>query len=98
MIYTAQEVVDVGERVINLAKAFNVREGFTRADDTLPKRLMEEPLKAGASKGEVIAKADLDLMLNEYYTARGWDVTTGVPTRGKLEALRLGYVADDLQV
>ena len=98
MVYTAQEVVDVGERVINLAKAFNVREGFTRADDTLPKRLMEEPLKAGASKGEVIAKADLDLMLNEYYTARGWDTATGVPTRGKLEALRLGYVADDLQV
>jgi aldehyde:ferredoxin oxidoreductase len=60
------------------------REGFTRADDTLPKRLMEEPGKAGASKGEVIAKAGLDLMPNEYYTARGWDTATGVPTRGKL--------------
>lgn len=96
--YTPQEVVDVGERTINLAKAFNVREGFTRADDTLPKRLMEEALKEGASKGEVVSREGLDLMLNEYYTARGWDVATGVPSRVKLESLGLGYVADDLKV
>jgi aldehyde:ferredoxin oxidoreductase len=80
----------------NLARAFNAREGFTRADDTLPERLMTEPLEEGASKGQVISKDDLKQMLDEYYTERGWDLSTGSPTRGKLEELDLGYVADDL--
>jgi aldehyde:ferredoxin oxidoreductase len=96
--FTPEEVQEVGERVNNLAKAFNVREGFTRADDTLPERLMTEPLKAGASKGQVISKEDLDTMLDEYYTLRGWDVKTSVPTREKLTALRLEYVADGLKL
>lgn len=94
--FTPEEVLEAGERVNNLAKAFNVREGFTRADDTLPERLMTEPLKAGASKGHVISKEDLDTMLDEYYALRGWDVETGVPTRAKLIDLRLAYVADAL--
>ena len=92
--YTAEEVEAVGERINNLARAFNVREGFTREDDTLPERLMTEPLKEGGSKGQFISKDDLKLMLDEYYTARGWDVKTGAPTREKLEELGLGYVAD----
>lgn len=94
--FTPEEIEQVGERVNNLAKAFNVREGFTRADDTFPERLMTEPLKEGASKGQMISKADLDRMLDEYYGERGWDVTTGMPTRAKLVELRLGYVADAL--
>ncbi len=96
LTYTPEEIERVGERVNNLAKAFNVREGFTRADDTFPERLMTEPLKAGASKGQVISKNDLDQMLDEYYTVRGWDVKTGVPTRAKLTGLGLGYAADAL--
>ena len=92
--YTAEEVEAVGERINNLARAFNVREGFTRDDDTLPERLMTEPLKEGGSKGQFISKDDLKQMLDEYYTERGWDVNTGAPTREKLEALGLGYVAD----
>jgi aldehyde:ferredoxin oxidoreductase len=95
---TPDEVQTVGDRVNTLAKAFNTRDGFTRADDTLPRRLMEEPLTDGASKGNMISQADLDLMLDEYYTARGYDPKTGVPTRAKLESLGLGYVADDLGV
>ena len=87
----------MGERINNLARAFNVREGFTRADDTLPERLMTEPLKAGASKGQLISKDDLKLMLDEYYTERGWDINTGVPTRGKLIELGLEYVADAIK-
>ena len=86
----------VGERLNNLAKAFNVREGFTRADDSLPDRLMAEPLKGGASRGQYISKQDLEQMLNEYYAERGWDVETGIPTRGKLIELGLEHVADDL--
>jgi aldehyde:ferredoxin oxidoreductase len=93
---TADEVQKVGERINNLAKVFNVREGFTRADDTLPERIMTEPLPGGASKGHFISRQDLDRMLDEYYGVRGWDVKTGVPTKAKLEELGLGYAAKDL--
>jgi aldehyde:ferredoxin oxidoreductase len=86
------EVVRVGERVNNLARVFNLRAGFTRADDTLPKRLREEPLRGGASKGECIPQAQLDAMLDEYYTARGWTLD-GVPTPEKLAELGLEAVA-----
>lgn len=96
--FTPEEVQKVGERVNNLAKAFNMREGFTRADDTFPERLMTEPLKEGASKGQLISKDDLKAMLDEYYAERGWDVKTGVPTRAKLDELGLGDVADQLGI
>jgi len=96
--YTPEEILKVGERINNLARAFNVREGFTRADDTLPERLMTEHLQRGASKGHVISKEDLKQMLDEYYTVRGWDLTTGIPTREKLSELGLGYVAEQLKV
>ncbi|MGD9576849.1 MAG: aldehyde ferredoxin oxidoreductase family protein [Syntrophorhabdus sp.] len=98
LIFTPEEVQKVGERLNNLAKAFNTREGFTRADDTFPERLMTEPLKGGGSKGQLISKEDLKKMLDEYYTERGWDPQTGVPTRAKLEELGLGKVADLLGV
>jgi aldehyde:ferredoxin oxidoreductase len=98
LAFTPEEIQKVGERVNNLAKAINVREGFTRADDTLPERLMNEPLKAGSSKGQVISREDLDKMLDEYYSLRGWDVKTGMPTREKLTDLRLAYVADALNL
>jgi aldehyde:ferredoxin oxidoreductase len=94
LIFTPDEVQKIGERVNNLAKAFNIREGFTRADDTFPDRLMTEPLKDGASKGQLISREDLKTMLDEYYTDRGWNPETGVPTRAKLTDLGLGYVAD----
>jgi aldehyde:ferredoxin oxidoreductase len=97
-VYTPDEVQKVGERINNLARSFNVREGFTRNDDTLPSRLMTEPIMAGASKGNLISKDDLSTMLDEYYTERGWDLNTGKPTREKLVELDLGYVAADLGV
>jgi aldehyde:ferredoxin oxidoreductase len=95
--YTPDEVEQVGERIINLARAFNIREGFSRADDTLPHRIMTEPLKAGASKGQFISRDDLDVMLDEYYVERGWDIKTGVPTKRKLIELGLEYVAGQLK-
>jgi aldehyde:ferredoxin oxidoreductase len=57
---------------------------------------MTEPLKGGASKGQLISKEDLKGMLDEYYEARGWDVNTGVPTKAKLQELGLDNVAKDL--
>jgi len=83
-----------GERVYNLARAFNVREGLTRADDTLPKRLLEEPLPEGAAEGHKVEK--LDQMLDAYYEFRGWDKKTGKPTPEKLKELGLDYVVDKM--
>ena len=93
--FTADDVQRVGERVNNLARAFNTLAGLTRADDDLPERLKTEPIPQGPAKGHMIPQADLDLMLDEYYEARGW-TPDGVPTRAKLEELRLGYAADRL--
>jgi aldehyde:ferredoxin oxidoreductase len=94
--FSGDDVEKVGERINNLARAFNVREGFGRKEDTLPARIMTEPIPDGASKGQRISQADLDAMLDEYYEARGWDVQTGHPKKDKLEELGLGYVADQI--
>lgn len=83
-----------GERVVNLSRAFNMREGFSRADDTLPKRLLEEPMPEGPAKGHMVEQ--LDTLLDNYYEARGWDKKTGKPTPEKLRELGLDYVIPDL--
>ena len=57
---------------------------------------MTEPLKEGAAKGHVISQDDLNIMLDEYYKVRGWDLETGTPTKEKLIELGLEYVAEDL--
>jgi len=82
-----------GERIFNLERAFNVREGCTRADDTLPKRLLEEPLPDGPAKGMVV---DLEPLLDAYYQFRGWDKITGIPKIEKLKELGLGEVKDQI--
>ena len=92
--FTADDVYKIGERIINIEKAFNTREGFTRKDDTLPKRFLEEPLPDGPSKGHV---CNLEPMLNDYYKLRGWNVENSLPTRAKLEELDLREVADELE-
>jgi len=86
--FTAEEIQQIGERINNVARLFNGREGFSRKDDTFPKRLMTEPIKAGASAGQLISQADLDAMLDEYYETRGWD-KNGNPTAAKLKELGL---------
>ena len=88
MPFTAEEVQQIGERVNNVARLFNGREGFSRKDDTFPERIMTEPLGAGGSAGQLISQADLDEMLDEYYTARGWD-KDGNPLPAKLKELGL---------
>ncbi|HYE81867.1 MAG TPA: aldehyde ferredoxin oxidoreductase family protein [Clostridia bacterium] len=80
-----EDVLKAGERIWNLERLFNMKAGFTKKDDTLPERLLKEPLPNGPGKGLV---AQLDVMLKEYYEVRGWD-ETGVPTEEKLEELAL---------
>ncbi len=92
--FTPEEIERVGERINNLARLFNAREGMSRKDDILPERIMTEPIKEGLSKGNYISKDDLNMMLDEYYTARGWDIKTGMPTKEKLEELGLEGAVD----
>ena len=92
--FTKEKLDEIGERIFNLERAFNIREGFSRKDDNLPLRLLTEPLKEGPAKGYVVS---LEPMLNEYYKVRGWDVKTGVPTKEKLEELGLKDVAEELE-
>lgn len=91
---SSAEVRRVGERIVNLERAFIVREGIRRRDDSLPKRFREEPLPEGASKGTVF---DQEPMLDEYYAERGWDRETGIPTRTTLLRLGLTDAADELR-
>ena len=80
-----KEFMQIGERIWNLERLFNLRAGFSRKDDTLPPRILKEPIKSGPSKGEI---EELDKMLADYYKVRGWD-NDGVPGEGKLKELEL---------
>ena len=82
-----KELLKIGERVINLQRLFNIREGFTQKDDLLPERMRGLP-KFGDYKDEkkCVIK-DYEGMLNEYYEARGWDKQTGKPLTEKLHDL-----------
>ena len=85
--YTEESLMGAGERVFNLERMFLLSAGFSKADDTLPKRMLEEPLPNGPGKGHVV---ELDQMLPEFYRLRGWD-EDGIPTPEKLEALGLRW-------
>lgn len=93
---TMAEALQIGERGINIARAFNVREGFSRADDQLPERMFQ-PLEGGALSGQSISRADFEQALTWLYRIKGWDVETACPTRARLEALSLGWAADLLE-
>jgi len=84
--WAAPELVKIGERKVNLERLFNLREGLTPEDDTLPWRVLNEPLPDGPSKGSVVK---LQPLLQEYYEARGWDMRTGWPKETKLKELGL---------
>lgn len=85
-----------GERAYDMARAFNAQEGFTRADDRLPPRLME-PLKKGPATGKAPTPEAFEAALDKFYALMSWDAKTGAPTRAKLEDLGVGWVADKLE-
>ncbi len=90
--YSWPEFIEIGERGVNLARAFGAREGFGRKDDRLPVRFTTVPLPSGLAKGNV---AHVDEMLGPYYELCGWD-EDGRPTPDKLRALGLDFVVDIL--
>jgi len=82
-----EEMKRAGERINNVAKVFNIREGLGRKDDTLPYKVMHQPIPdEGPSKGAYVTQEELDLLLDDYYTVRGW-TREGVPTVEKLKEL-----------
>ncbi len=89
------EIMLIGERIYNLEKLINLREGFTRKDDYLPYRITHEPIKNGVSRGYYVKEEELQNMLNEYYLVRGWS-REGVPTRMRLFELGLEKEAEEL--
>lgn len=85
MPFEAQSLHIIGERIWNLERLYNLREGFTQQNDTLPRRLLEETLTQGPAKGR---RVDLTPMLADYYHFRGWN-SQGIPTKQKLRQLGL---------
>jgi aldehyde:ferredoxin oxidoreductase len=88
---TIDEIQQIGERRLNMLRAFNAREGAGRDQDTLPKKLFK-PLKGGASDGRSVKPEELEFALNTYYDLAGWDKATGVPTKAKLAELGLEWI------
>ena len=76
-------------------RAFNAREGLGRDDDKLPKKL-SQALMGGKSDGYFVTEDEVEQAKNTYYAMAGWDVSTGAPTRTKLEELGLAWVADEM--
>jgi aldehyde:ferredoxin oxidoreductase len=83
-----EDVEQIGERIWNLERAFNVREGIGRRQDVLPYRVMHEPVPEGMHQGMYCPPEELNAMLDTYYALRGW-TAEGIPTPEKLQALGL---------
>ena len=82
-----EELMTAGERIFNLKRMYNVKCGITRSDDTIPERMLKQPRTEGGAKGNL---PPLDKMLDEYYTARGWD-KNGVPLQATVGRLGLAW-------
>jgi aldehyde:ferredoxin oxidoreductase len=83
-----KEFLTIAARIETLIRMFNLREGLTRKDDTLPYRTLHEPLPDGPATGQCIGEENLNRMIDEYYACRGWD-SSGVPTEKTLKKYQL---------
>jgi len=92
---TAWELLKGAERVLSMARAYNMLEGFTAEDDVLPQRLYE-PYPEGPCLGGPIDQQELEEARGTYYEMLGWDAETGVPRSAKLHELNVGWVSEKL--
>jgi aldehyde:ferredoxin oxidoreductase len=92
---TIADLQTLGARRLNMLRAFNAREGITREQDTLPKRLFE-PLEGGPSDGKAVDRQQFEAALEMYYVQAGWDPVTGNPTAETLDELGLGWLKAEL--
>jgi len=90
--YDLNDIQRIGERVYNLERIFNVREGISRKDDTLPYRFLNEPIPDGVTEGAYVSENQLNEMLDEYYQLRGWDPSKAAPTNGTIRRLGLDSI------
>lgn len=90
---TDEEFNRIGERIFNLEKMFNYREGFTRADDKLPERFFKDAHTYGKGEGLLSTHNDSDKWIEGYYAERGWDIKTSKPSKEKLAQLGLEFTA-----
>ncbi|MFQ5761942.1 MAG: aldehyde ferredoxin oxidoreductase family protein [Candidatus Bathyarchaeia archaeon] len=93
---TEDELRRIGKRIWTLTRAFNVREGFTRNDDTLAPRIYLDPLPDGRPKGKILSKENLEKMLTEYYALVGWD-ENGIPKKEMLAELNLAEEVEEIR-
>jgi len=91
-----EEIMTAGARIVELERAFNLREGRDRQRDMIPWRILNDPVASGPNQGMTTSQEELDRMLDSYYAGRDWDVATGRPTRRSLTALGLVDIADAL--
>ncbi len=89
--YTSDELLGVGERIYTLERIAAVKCGVNKKDDTLPRRILEEPLPEGPAKGKYLSLENFNYMLNEYYRLRGWD-ENGIPKKETLKRLGITNV------
>jgi aldehyde:ferredoxin oxidoreductase len=85
--WSPETLMEVGERILNLERLINIREGVGRAADQLPRRLLDEPLPDGPRRGSTVP---LEQLKTEFYATAGWDMDTGIPLPGTLARLDLG--------
>lgn len=89
------EILTIGERVVNIERLFNLREGLRpEKDDTLPPRLYREPIRRGPCKDCIVSGEELREMKREYYAARGWNPQTGIPGVARLRILGIDKIID----
>jgi len=86
--YTVEDFMITGERINTMCRMFNVREGLTKTEDSLPPRF-SEPLKGGPTNGQFVSHEEIESMLRDYYEICGWDPDTGIPTKSRLNELGL---------
>ena len=78
---TAEELKKCGERINNLKKLFNIREGWKSDDDTLPHRILTEPVNEGPNEGDRLSENQLNVMIDSYYRVRGWEKDGTIPSQ-----------------
>lgn len=92
-----EDFARTGERICNLKKAFNIREGWQPSDDWLPARAMRDAMPSGPGEGVHMTDEELRIMIDSYYAARGWTEDGFIPA-DKLEALGLGDMTAEVGV
>jgi aldehyde:ferredoxin oxidoreductase len=93
---TAEHLIEAGERIANLTRAFICKAGIRRKDDDMPARFYDDPVVGGDHDGAVVSRVVMQSLLTEYYERMRWDPATGVPTRAALTDVGLAQAADEL--